>query len=89
VDQARLGLNIGDPFMLRAYERDRRFDTSVMAVTTDVINRLFSNDLAALRALRSFGLALVERMPSAKRFFTREAAAFGTEQPRLLLGEAL
>jgi 2-octaprenyl-6-methoxyphenol hydroxylase len=74
IDQARLGLDIGDMSVLEAYERDRRFDTSTMAVTTDVLNRLFSNDSAALRAIRGFGLGIVERMPSLKRFFIGQAA---------------
>ena len=89
VDQARLGLDIGDPAVLSAYERDRRFDTSAMAVTTDVLNRLFSNDSAGLRAVRGLGLGLVERLTPAKRFFINEAAAFSGARPRLLEGEAL
>lgn len=89
VDQARLGLDIGDPVVLSAYERDRRFDTSAMAVTTDVLNRLFSNDSAALRAVRGLGLGLVERFAPAKRFFIKEAAAFSGARPRLLEGEPL
>ncbi|MBY0612333.1 MAG: FAD-dependent monooxygenase [Beijerinckiaceae bacterium] len=89
VDQARLGLDIGDPVVLSAYERDRRFDTSAMAVTTDVLNRLFSNDSATLRAVRGFGLGLVERFAPAKRFFIKEAAAFSGARPRLLEGETL
>jgi 2-octaprenyl-6-methoxyphenol hydroxylase len=74
IAQARLGLDIGDMSVLEAYEHDRRFDTSAMAVTTDVLNRLFSNDSAALRAIRGFGLGIVERMPSLKRFFIGQAA---------------
>ena len=89
VDQARLGLDIGDPHVLKAYERDRRFDVSSMAVTTDILNRLFSRDSDALRSLRTLGLGLVQRMPSAKRFFIGEAAALAGPQPRLLAGETL
>ena len=89
VDQARLGLDIGDAAMLAGYERDRRFDTSAMAVTTDVLNRLFSNDSQALRAIRSLGLSLVDRLPAAKSFFIGEAAARTGAEPRLLRGDAL
>ena len=89
VDQARLGLDIGDPHVLKAYERDRRFDVSSMAVTTDVLNRLFSRDSDALRAIRTLGLGLVERLPAAKRFFIGEAAALAGAQPKLLAGEML
>ncbi len=75
VEQTRLGLDIGDANVLEAYERDRRFDTSAMAVTTDVLNRLFSNDSAASRAIRGFGLGIVERLPRLKQFFIGQAAS--------------
>jgi 2-octaprenyl-6-methoxyphenol hydroxylase len=75
IDQARLGLDIGDANVLEAYERDRHFDTSAMAMTTDVLNRLFSNDSAASRAIRSFGLGIVERLPRLKQFFIGQAAS--------------
>ncbi len=74
VVQARLGLDIGDSHVLEAYQRDRRFDTSAMAVTTDVLNRLFSSDSKPLRAIRGFGLGMVEKMPKLKKFFIGQAA---------------
>jgi 2-octaprenyl-6-methoxyphenol hydroxylase len=85
----RLGLDPGAPEALDAYQRARRFDTAEMAVTTDVLNRLFSNDIAALRALRDFGLGVVERMPPVKNFFIGRAAGVGPRMPRLMRGEAL
>ncbi len=69
IDQLRLGLDPGAPEALEAYQRSRRFDTAQMAVTTDILNRLFSNDFGPLRALRDVGLGLVNRMPPLKRFF--------------------
>ncbi|MGL4240494.1 MAG: ubiquinone biosynthesis hydroxylase [Beijerinckiaceae bacterium] len=89
VDQLRLGLDPGAPEPLEAYERARRFDTAQMAVTTDILNRLFSNDLGPLRILRDVGLGLVDRMPPLKRFFIGQAAAAGRSTPRLMRGEAL
>jgi 2-octaprenyl-6-methoxyphenol hydroxylase len=89
VDNARLGLDAGSDAVLSAYERARRFDTAQMAVTTDVLNRLFSNDIAPLRMIRDFGLGVVERMPGLKRFFIGEAAGGGRGLPRLMRGEAL
>lgn len=90
VDAARLGLDIGALDTLEAYQRWRRFDTVQMGVTTDVLNRLFSNDNPLLRAARSFGLSLVDRAPLVKDFFIAQAA--GTTRgpsPRLLQGEAI
>ena len=75
--------------MLQRYERWRRFDTVQMGVTTDVLNRLFSNDLAPLRAIRDIGLGLVDRMPRLKEFFIRQASGLAGATPRLLRGEAI
>ena len=89
VDAHRLGLDIGGLDVLRRYERWRRYDTWQMGVTTDVLNRLFSNDFTPLRAIRDFGLGLVDRMPRLKGMFIGEAAGFAGAQPKLLKGEAL
>jgi 2-octaprenyl-6-methoxyphenol hydroxylase len=86
-DAARLGLDIGAPDVLERYQRWRRFDTAMMGVATDGLNRLFSNHSDALRLLRDIGLGLVDRMPPLKRMFIREAAGFTGEVPKLLRGE--
>ena len=67
----------------------RRFDTVQMGVTTDVLNRMFSNDFGPLRALRDIGLGLVDRMPPLKDFFIRQASGLSPDAPRLLRGEAI
>ena len=89
VDAARLGLDIGSDDVLERYQRWRRFDTAQMGVVTDILNRLFSNDMAPVRALRSFGLGVVDRLPPLKRTFIQEAAGMNDNRPRLLKGEAL
>jgi len=86
-DAARLGLDIGSAEVLDRYQRWRRFDTMAMGVVTDGLNRLFSNDIEAVRAIRDFGLGLVERAPRLKRAFIREASGDGDDTPRLLRGE--
>jgi 2-octaprenyl-6-methoxyphenol hydroxylase len=60
-----------------------------MGVTTDVMNRLFSNDVGPLRAARSLGLGLVQRIPRLKDFFIRQASGLSSGTPRLLQGEAI
>ena len=89
VEADRLGQDIGALDVLRRYERWRRFDTVQMGVTTDVLNRLFSNDLGPLRFARDIGLGLVDRMPRLKSFFIRQASGLGADTPRLLRGEAV
>ncbi len=89
VDQMRLGLDPGGAAALDGYERDRRFATASMAVTTDLLNRLFSNDAGFLRAVRSAGLGLVERAGPLKRFFINQAAGITGSPPRLMTGAML
>jgi 2-octaprenyl-6-methoxyphenol hydroxylase len=89
VDAARLGLDIGGADVLDRYQRWRRFDTAVMGVATDGLNRLFSNESDVLRLMRDVGLGLVDRMPALKSFFIREAAGVTGDVPKLLRGEAL
>lgn len=89
VDAARLGLDIGSPDVLETYQRWRRFDTAQMGVVTDVLNRLFSNDLGPVRALRSFGLGVVNRLPKVKDYFIEEAAGVAKSRPRLMRGEPI
>lgn len=89
VDAARLGLDVGTNDVLACYQAARRPDTLAMGAVTDGLNRLFSNDVAAIRLARGFGLGLVDRMPALKNRFIREAAGLKASQPRLMRGEAI
>jgi 2-octaprenyl-6-methoxyphenol hydroxylase len=89
VDAARLGLDPGAATMLERYQRWRRFDTMAMGLATDGLNRLFSNRSDVLRLARDVGLGLVDRLPSLKGLFIREAAGLVGEVPKLLRGELL
>ncbi len=89
VDARRLGLDIGSADVLAHYERWRRFDNTVLLAVTDSLNRLFSNDAAAVRMARDLGLAAVNRMPRLKKFFMEHARGTAGNLPRLLRGEAL
>ena len=68
-----LGLDPGAPDVLDRYAGGRRFDTVLMGVVTDGLNRLFSNDDPGLRLLRSLGLSAVDRVPPLKRLLMRHA----------------
>ncbi|MBS3647869.1 ubiquinone biosynthesis hydroxylase [Pseudaminobacter sp. 19-2017] len=89
VEADRLGRDIGALDVLQRYERWRRFDTLQMGITTDVLNRLFSNDFAPLRTIRDIGLGMVDRMPRLKDYFIRQAAGMASGTPRLLRGEGI
>ena len=89
IDAVRLGQDFGQMDVLERYQQWRRFDTVRTGVTTDLLNRMFSNDIAPLRLLRDVGLGIVDRMPSLKNFFIREASGIVPNAPKLLRGEAI
>ncbi|MBV2141953.1 ubiquinone biosynthesis hydroxylase [Falsochrobactrum sp. TDYN1] len=89
VETDRLGLDIGSFAALERYQSWRRFDTVQMGVTTDVLTRLFANDNPAIRSVRDIGLGLVDRVPSLKSFFIKQAAGLSSDIPRLLQGESI
>ena len=85
-EAARRGEDIGSENVLKRYERWRRFDNTAMGLGMDAINRLFSNDSTPARALRGFGLGMVNRIGPARRFFMLQAAGVAGDLPRLLEG---
>ena len=88
LDSARLGSDFGAVSVLQRYERWRRFDRVTLALGTDAINRLFSNDNLPLRTARDLGLGAVDAIAPLRRFFMRHAGGDLGELPRLLRGEA-
>ncbi len=89
VEAARLGQDLGSEAVLERYARWRRTDNVALAAATDLFNRLFTNDIAPLRLVRGAGMALVNRIGPARRFFMREAGGATGDLPRLLRGDAL
>ncbi|WP_276326422.1 ubiquinone biosynthesis hydroxylase [Prosthecomicrobium hirschii] len=89
IEARRLGQDVGAFDVLERYQLWRRYDAFEMGMVTDVLNRLFSNDLTPIRLIRDIGLGLVDRLPGLKRRFIREAAGIGGDMPRLLRGEAI
>jgi 2-octaprenyl-6-methoxyphenol hydroxylase len=89
VGEMRLGLDPGAPEPLAAYQRQRRFDVAASGLGLDALNRLFSNDLAALRFVRDLGLRIVDRAQPLKDILIAEAGGAGSGAPKLLRGVAL
>lgn len=83
----RRGEDIGQLDVLERYQRWRRFDVATLAVATDAINRLFSNDISILRLSRDLGLGMVNALPALRRTFIREAAGLTGDLPKLLNGQ--
>ncbi|MEM8985884.1 MAG: UbiH/UbiF/VisC/COQ6 family ubiquinone biosynthesis hydroxylase [Pseudomonadota bacterium] len=80
----RVGLDIGHLSVLERYQRWRRFDTASLAFGTDILNRLYSNDIAPVRALRDVGMALTGKIAPLSRFFMRHAGADIGDLPELM-----
>lgn len=85
----RRGEDIAAAAVLARYQTWRRFDTAALAMATDGVNRLFSNDNPALRLVRDLGMGAVSAMPGLRRAFMRQAAGLTGDVPRLLQGRAL
>ena len=88
-DAKRRGEDIGASDVLTRYGQWRRFDTAALAVATDSVNRLFSNDNPALRAIRDIGMGVISATPKLRRTFIREAAGLTGDLPRLMQGQPL
>jgi 2-octaprenyl-6-methoxyphenol hydroxylase len=89
VEAMRLGEDIGSEAVLERYAAWRRFDTVSVSAAADAFVRLFSNDNPLIRLARGAGMAAVNRIGPARRFFMTEAGGAVGDLPRLLRGEAL
>lgn len=85
-EAVRRGEDFANPLVLERYQQWRRFDTSLMAVGTDSVNRLFSNDNPILRTMRDLGLGAVGAVPGLRRACIRQAAGLTGDLPRLMRG---
>jgi 2-octaprenyl-6-methoxyphenol hydroxylase len=61
----------GSPEVLSAYGKRRRIDRAAGIAFTDLLVNIFSNDNAALRAMRGIGLTALGCVPPAKDFLVR------------------
>lgn len=65
--------DLGDPILLRRYERSRREDIQRMMAATDGLQRLFALPGPIAKGLRNAGLALVGAQPQVKRWLVSHA----------------
>ncbi|QBE63158.1 FAD-dependent monooxygenase [Pseudoduganella lutea] len=59
--------SIGDDRVLARYARSRKEEVLLMQATTDGLQRLFGANLEPVRAVRNFGLNLLDKLPFVKR----------------------
>ncbi len=82
--QRSLGLDIGADDVLAHYQRWRKFDSVSMTASTDLLNRLFSNNIPGVGLLRRAGMVAVEHMPPLKKFFMRHAMGLVGDLPKMM-----
>ena len=83
-DARHCGEDIGSIAVLERYQQWRRFDTATLSLTTDLTNKLFSNDNPLLRAVRGIGMGAVNALPALRRGLMREATGLTGDLPALM-----
>ena len=69
-----LGLDIGKNSIITKYRSKRIIDNTIMMMTTDGLNSLFSNNFKVVKAARRIGLGLVDKIPMLKNVFMKYAS---------------
>lgn len=77
------GIDLGGE-VIKKYEKWRSFDNNLLCITTDLLNRLFSNKNSLLRFARRLGLNSVNHSELIKTFFIEEASGLTGDLPTLL-----
>ncbi|WP_417782906.1 UbiH/UbiF/VisC/COQ6 family ubiquinone biosynthesis hydroxylase [Terasakiella pusilla] len=84
IETKKLGLDVGAGRVLEDYDKWRHFDNHLMLASTDAIVKLFSNNIGPVRFARDVGLAVVDKLPFAKKFFTKSAMGLVGELPEIM-----
>lgn len=89
VEAQEVGLDLGSEAVLDRYSQWRHMDNAALISVTDLLNRLFSNDVEPVRIARDVGLAVVDKIPPLKNFFMSHARGTVGELPQLLEGHLI
>ncbi len=71
--------SVGDPKLLRQYERARKAEFAVMGNANDALQRLFTHPNPTLRAVRNWGMNRFEDSGSIKQWVARRAMGASTK----------
>ena len=83
IKQHQESQDIGAAEFLTAYAESRQKDHDQTIGFTNSVVRIFSNDWLALAAARNIGLAVLDHIPAAKTWLTRQAMGLAGRLPRL------
>jgi len=73
IKQREYWRSVGDPRLLRRYERARRADVLQMSLATDGLQQLFSHSMGPLPALRNWGMRGFDRTRLLKHWIASQA----------------
>lgn len=75
--------DIGDQDFLKAYEKARIQDHDRVIGFTDNVVRIFSNEWLSLAAVRNLGLVMLDHIPLAKSWLSKQAMGIAGRMPRI------
>lgn len=76
--------DLGDPNLLRAYDRWRRLDAQAASLQFDALEGLFRSTFKPLVALRRYGMRWMQGRTAIKRILAQQASGWGGRIPELM-----
>jgi 2-octaprenyl-6-methoxyphenol hydroxylase len=70
------GFDIGRSALIESYDKKAKFEAKKMLIATDLLNSLFENKSLSLGLARDFGLGIVNKIPTLKKYFIKSAGGF-------------
>lgn len=70
----RLGIDVGNPTLLRHYHRKRILDQKSFVSATDLLHRLFLLKSPPAKFIRQFGFAVINNIKPLKKFFMKRGS---------------
>lgn len=75
-DLVKSGVEISDQSFINSYNKKAQAAARKMLIATDVLNSLFETKSLSIKIARDLGLAMVNKVPSLKKFFIKNAGGF-------------
>ncbi len=81
-EAAERGFDIGNPRVLRRYERWRRGENQLMQWSLDALKAMFASERNEIRSVRDFGLRVTDKIVPLKRLIIGHASGLSGDLPR-------
>ncbi len=80
----RLGLDIGREETLKDFATWRKQDNHAVAAMTDLLNRIFANNIPPLKLIRQLGMKAIHHTPPLKNYFAKRAMGIRKNMPSMM-----